>query len=334
MLITIESVYIIKGGKNMAATRKGKGFILLLILSIAIIGVTACSIETTDAADENSNIETITIDHPLGKAEVKKNPERIIVFDYATLDSLDLMGIDIIGLPKSTIPEYLSKYRDERYEDVGTLFEPDFEKIYELNPDVIFISDRQVEVYEELNEIAPTVYFQVDGGKYMESITNNLIILGNIFDKEEFVEEELSKINSAMAAIRDRVTEMGANALIVMANDGSISAFGKGSRFGIIHEEFGFTPVDPDIKVEKHGNSISFEYILEKNPDYVFVIDRAATTGGSTTAEQIFDNDIIKNTEAYKNGRIVYLTPQVWYVASGGLRGTYIMIEDIESSLK
>ena len=108
----------------------------------------------------------------------------------------------------------------------------------------------------------------------------------------------------------------------------------RGSRFGVIHNEFGFTPVDPDIEVVKHGQSITFEYILEKNPDYLFVIDRAATTGGNVTAEQIFDNDLIKQTEAYKNGRIVYLTFQIWYVASGGLQGTMIMIEDISSALQ
>ena len=118
-----------------------------------------------------------------------------------------------------------------------------------------------------------------------------------------------------------------------MANDGNISAFGEGSRFGLIHKEFGFAPADSNIEVSNHGQSITFEYILEKNPDYVFVIDRAAVAGGNVTAEQIFDNDLIKETDAYKNGRIVYLTSQIWYVASGGLQGTNIMIEDIQQAL-
>ena len=112
-----------------------------------------------------------------------------------------------------------------------------------------------------------------------------------------------------------------------------MSAYGEGSRFGIIHKEFGFTPVDKEIQVSNHGQSITFEYILEKNPDYIFVIDRAATTGGSISVEQIFDNDIIKQTDAYKNGNIVYLASQVWYVASGGLTGTMIMIEDVSKGL-
>jgi len=318
----------------MAMIIKRKGIVILFILAITILGLVGCSTADTGTSglDESEN-ETITVSHPLGEVTVKKNPERIIVFDYATLDSLDEMGIEVLGLPKSNIPEYLNKFNDEKYEDVGTLFEPDFEKIYELNPDVIFISGRQLELYEELNEIAPTVFLQVDGAKYMESVTNNLKILGQLFDREEFVEEQLSGINSSINEIKEKVTEESLNALVVMANDTSISAFGKGSRFGMVHEEFGFEPADPDLEVANHGNSITFEYILEKNPDYIFIIDRSATVGGNVTAKEIFDNELIKETDAYKNGRIVYLTSQVWYVASGGLQGTNIMIEDIQQVL-
>ncbi|NLY66279.1 MAG: siderophore ABC transporter substrate-binding protein [Tissierellia bacterium] len=305
---------------------------LLLILAITILGLVGCSTEATNSQDAE-DAEAITITHSLGQAVVEKNPERIIVFDYGILDTLDKMGVEILGLPKGNIPEYLSKFNDEKYENVGSLKEPDFEKIYELNPDLILISGRQSESYEELNKIAPTIFFQVDGAKYLESITNNYKILGQLFDKEEFVEEELSKLKESMDQIKEKVVEKGYNALVVMANDGAISAFGKGSRFGIIHEEFGFEPADPDLEVANHGNSITFEYILEKNPDYIFVIDRSATVGGNIGAEQIFDNDLIRETTAYKNGKIVYLTSQVWYVASGGLEGTNIMIEDIQNAL-
>lgn len=329
---------------------KKKGLFVSILLIIAIFTLTACGttqVDTNQNEQGNSQTEVeagneniiedekteIVVKHSLGEAVVNKNPEKVIVFDYATLDSLDAMGIEIIGLPKSNIPTFLEKYNDDKYENIGTLFEPDFEKIYELRPDVIFVSGRQAEVYEELAKIAPTVYFEVNGADYMGSVTNNLKILGEIFGKEEFVEEELVNINKSIKELNKKAVESGKNALIVMANDGNISAFGEGSRFGIIHGDFGFEPVDKEIKVGNHGNSITFEYILEKNPDYVFVIDRAATTGGSVTAKQIFDNEIIKQTDAYKNGKIIYLNSQVWYVASGGLTGTQIMIEDINSGL-
>lgn len=280
-------------------------------------------------SEETENI-TMTIKHELGEVEIQKNPEKVIVFDYATLDSLDAMGVEIIGLPKSNIPAFLEKFADTQYADVGTLFEPNFEKIYELKPDVIFISGRQAEVYEELAKIAPTIYLTVDGADYMNQFMENVSLLGEIFGKEEFVANELAELTGEIQKLKEAVMATGENALVVMANDGSISAHGDKSRFAIIHGDFGFPPVDPNIEVSKHGQSISFEYIVEKNPDYLFVVDRAAIAGGSVSAEQIFDNELMKQTKVYQEDRIIYLNSQVWYVASGGLTGTKIMIEDMK----
>lgn len=98
------------------------------------------------------------------------------------------MGIDIIGLPKSNLPAVFAKYNDEKYENVGTLFEPNFEKIYGLRPDLIIISQRQAEVYKELNRIAPTIYMEVLGSDYMGSVRKNASILAEIFAKKAYVE--------------------------------------------------------------------------------------------------------------------------------------------------
>ena len=50
----------------------------------------------------------------------------------------------------------------EKYTNVGSLKEPDFEAIHAMQPDVIFISTRQAELYEQFAEIAPTVYVELD----------------------------------------------------------------------------------------------------------------------------------------------------------------------------
>ena len=304
-------------------------FTLLSLLTIALV-FTACSSNTKTV---NTTMgETITISHLLGETTVNKNPETVVVFDYGILDSLDKMEVEVTGLPKASLPAFLDKFNESKYIDVGTLKEPNFEKIFELNPDVIFISGRQQEAYEELSKIAPTIYFELDGSKYMESVTKNIKTLGEIFDKKEFVETELANINKAIEDLSKEVKKHGKNALILLANDGAISAYGQDSRFGIIHGDFGFTPVDAQIEASNHGQSVTFEYILEKNPDYLFIIDRAAVTGGSSLAKQIFDNEIIKQTKAYQNNNIIYLNAHIWYVGSGGLNGTMKMIDEIKSN--
>ncbi|TCT15665.1 iron complex transport system substrate-binding protein [Natranaerovirga pectinivora] len=311
-----------------------KNLMLVAILTIiSIVGLTGCSKnETTEVLAEPT--ETVTIAHELGETTVVKNPARVIVFDYATLDSLNQMDVEIIGLPKSNIPAFLGQYNDGKYEDVGTLFEPNFEKIFELQPDLILVAGRQREVYDELAKIAPTIMLSIDNQNYMASFESNLRALGQIFDKEEFVNNQLNDIEKRINELNALVAGSNKKALIIMANDGALSAYGKNSRFNLIHQEFAFPAADENIEVSNHGQKISFEYILEVNPDIIFVIDRAAVTGGSNAAASVLDNDLVKMTNAYKNNGINYLSSHIWYVASGGVEGMNIMISEVEAAIK
>ncbi|WP_315116535.1 siderophore ABC transporter substrate-binding protein [uncultured Clostridium sp.] len=239
-----------------------------------------------------------------------------------------------MALPKSNIPAHLEKYKDDKYINIGTLFEPDFEKINELKPDLIIISGRQAKLYEDLKKIAPTVYLTISNENYMDSFKSNMKTLGEIFDKEEFVEKELKNIDDSIKALNEKTKASGENALILMVNEGSLSAYGEDSRFGIIHKSFGFTLADKDINSSTHGQSVSFEYVVEKNPDYIFVVDRGAVVGGQTGAKQVLENDLIKTTSAYKNNKIVYLDPHIWYVGGGGFNSTIEMVEEVQAVVK
>ncbi|MDB2110331.1 siderophore ABC transporter substrate-binding protein [Clostridium paraputrificum] len=280
----------------------------------------------------SSEGEKITVTHKLGETEVPKNPSRVIVFDYGIADALNTLDVEIIGLPKSSLPSLLSKYEDGKYENVGSLKEPDMEKVYELKPDLIIMSGRLESYYEELNKIAPTIYLGVDNTDYLGSFKKNMETLGQIFDKEKDVKAQVAKVEEAISKVNEKAE--GVNALIALANDNAFSVYGEGSRFGIIHKEFGIEAVDKTIESSTHGQKASFEYILDKNPDYLFVIDRAAVTGGNTSAKEMFDNEIIKKTDAYKNGNIVYLDADVWYTISGGIESTQKMVDEVLEALK
>lgn len=308
-----------------------KKTIISMIVIIAVIfgiyGVTKFAGNGVSADGEK-----IKITHKLGETEVAKNPSRVIVFDYGIADALNTLDVEIIGLPKASLPSLLSKYEDGKYENVGSLKEPDMEKVYELKPDLIIMSGRLESYYEELNKIAPTIYLGVDNTDYLGSFKKNMETLGQIFDKEKEVKTQVAKVEEAIGKVNEKAE--GVNALIALANDNAFSVYGEGSRFGIIHKEFGIEAVDKTIESSTHGQKASFEYILDKNPDYLFVIDRAAVTGGNTSAKEMFDNEIIKKTDAYKNGNIVYLDADVWYTISGGIESTQKMVEEVLEALK
>lgn len=309
--------------------------LLILALSLVLaVFAAACGSKEAEETTASAEKEELTIKHQLGETKVPKNPEKVVVFDFGTLDSMDKLGVEAAGVPQENVPSYLSKYEDAKYENVGGLKEPDFEKINEMEPDLIIISGRQQDSYEEMSKIAPTIFMGVDTTKYMESFEENVTTLGEIFGKEEEAEKEFANVEESIKALKEKASAGNEKALIVLANDGKVSAYGAGSRFGIIHDEFGFAPADEKIEVSTHGQSISFEYIVEKDPDYLFVIDRGAVVGGESSAKQVLENDLVKNTKAYKNGKIIYLDPDYWYLSGGGLESVAGMTEEVKGAIQ
>lgn len=75
---------------------------------------------------------------------------------------------------------------------------------------------------------------------------------------------------------------------------------------------FGVKPADDNLDVSTHGQSINFEYIVETNPDYLFVVDRDAVVGDGAAAKTTIENDLVKGTKAFKEGIIIYLDPAYW----------------------
>lgn len=311
---------------------------LSMLLVVLALFVVACGGDKNDGENNEGSGEkkedTVTITHELGETPVKKNPENVVVFDFGILDSLDALGVEVAGLPKVAIPPYLSKYEDEKYANLGSLKEPDFEKLADIQPELIIISTRQADIYDQFAEIAPTIYLAIDPADYVSSFKKNMQTLGEIFEKESEVDEKLAEIDGSINELNKKATASGKNALVVLANEGKVSAYGPNSRFGIIHDVFGIKPVDESIEVSTHGQSISFEYIVEKNPDYLYVIDRGAAIGEESSAKQVIENELVKNTNAYKDGNIVYLDPSYWYLSGGGFESVQEMIKEIDESIK
>lgn len=310
-------------------------FLLMAALTIFAAGCGNASETTSDVKADTKESEVLTITHQLGETKVEKNPEKVVVFDFGALDTLDKLGVEVTGVPQANIPSYLSKYEDSKYENVGGLKEPDFEKIHEIGPDLIIISGRQQDAYAEFSEIAPTLFITIDPSAYMESFSKNTTTLAEIFNKEAEAEKELVNVKESIDALNQIAADSGKNALIVLANEGSLSAYGPGSRFGIIHDEMGVTPVDNTIEVSPHGQSISPEYIMEKAPDYLFVIDRGMVVeGGDTSAKGTVENELVKKTKAFKNDNIIYLDSNYWYLSGGGLISVPGMVKEVEEAFK
>ena len=328
-----------------------KKAVLFVLTAALALSLTACGTQQSAGGDTDNTSstaqtaapDTITITTLNGSKEqvsldVKYDPKRIAVLDMASLDILDSLGLgDRVVGSASTSLDYLQSYINEEVANLGAIKEADLEAVMACEPDVIFIGGRLATSYDVLSEIAPVVYLATDTELgVVESVRKNATTIASLFGME-------SKVEQLMAGFDDRISALstfaqGKTAIVGLVTSGSYNVLGNDGRCSIIGREIGFENVgiDANLDTSTHGNEASFEFIVDKAPEYIFVMDRDAAIGtdGAKLAQEIMENELVKSTAAYQNGHIVYLAhPAVWYTAEGGITALDLMLQDLESEL-
>ncbi len=192
---------------------------------------------------------------------------------------------------------------------------------------------RQANYYDELAKIAPVILADSTARDSIDEIKKNINTVGTIFGKEAECATHLAAMDALISKIKAGVSSSGKKALFILANDGKVSAYGKGSRFGMVYGVLGYEQAGEPIEVSTHGKRVNYEYIAIANPDIIFVLDRAAAIGRGATLENFAKNPLISRTKAAKNGGIIALDSQVWYLVGGGITAFTAMLEEVEKSL-
>ena len=333
-----------------AGTRRTVGVPLILSLAL-VLALAACgSNDTTSeattgttAAEDTSTPTEVTITSLNGNGDptdltVPYDPQRIAILDMASLDILDALGLgDRVVGTASTSLDYLQSYINDEVENLGTIKEADLEAVMACEPDVIFIGGRLASSYDSLSEIAPVVYLAADTETgVVASVEKNARTIASLFGLEDQVDQLMEGFDSRIQALAGAAE--GHTAIVGLVTSGSFNVLGNDGRCSIIGREVGYENigVDAEIDTSTHGNEASFEFIVEKDPEYIFVLDRDAAiqTEGAQLAQEVMENDLVKGTQAYQNGNIVYLAhPAVWYTAEGGITALDLMLQDLESEL-
>jgi iron complex transport system substrate-binding protein len=115
-----------------------------------------------------------TVQHAMGETEIAERPERVVVLDTGELDSALSLGVTPVGAVTTAVSEdFLSYLADDAadVEVVGTIAEPNLEAIAALRPDLILSNKvRHEDIYEELSQVAPTVFAEKVGAVWKDNL--------------------------------------------------------------------------------------------------------------------------------------------------------------------
>lgn len=304
------------------------------------------SVISTETKQETVTIQALNANKEMTNIEVPYNPKRIAILDMPALDIVDALGVGdrVVGSAKVTI-DYLTDYNPDDSEgaimNLGTVKTADLEKVAACEPEIIFIGGRLSSVYKDLEAIAPVVYLAVDYEKgIVESTKENAKTIASIFGKEEEVESMFTDFQPRMDALKTVLN--GKNVLLGMYNANALGLMDTASQLNLIANELGANNLSESVgEAEKatHGEEASWETIITLNPEYMFILDRSTATGaadeGVMSVKEVIENDLIKELDVYKNGKIVYFIEHanVWYTSTGGVQALDTMLADLEEAV-
>jgi iron complex transport system substrate-binding protein len=274
------------------------------------------------------------IQHAQGETTISGVPQKVLTSDWATFDNLQALGVPVAGLPAANAPAYLESLVPADALQIGSLFEPDFEGIAASESDLYIVASRSRDAYGTAKDILPTIDLSVDNASIVEGVKGNLTKLGEIFDKADKAAELVAALDAKVAEVKAAAEGKG-TAIVLVTNAGNVGVYGPDSRLSWIYNELGMPSAMAEVEDGDHGgDTVSFEFILEMNPDWMFVVDRDAGTGESTgAAAALLDNELVNQTSAAEAGHIVYLDPQAAYITMHGYTGLMLMLDQVLAGL-
>lgn len=309
--------------------------VVLLTFSIVLCGCEPVKNIKNSSDSELTKKTKIEITHALGTSIINHVPKKVVALDMNEVDALDQLKIPVAGMPKDFVPHFLAHYKDDPLiRDTGAIVQPNIERVYALKPDLILITSLQANHYQELSELAPTLYFDINysdsGVSYIEKIKAHMLMLGKIFNKQLLATKKVAELDFKFQRAKKQIETRTEKAMIVLHNNGALRFFGAQSRYGFIYNALGVKSASPSAETGSHGQPISHEFIYKYDPDIIYVIDRTAVMENKTAIKKSdLNNPLLQQTKAWKNNRIQFVDSEAWYITGASYTSLMIIIDDV-----
>lgn len=267
--------------------------LLIVIISI-FVSNSAYSSGNKELVSEQPEVTHLYIDSKGREVQVKKNINSIIsLAPNLTEIIFELNAADkLIG--RTDYCDYPSDVSN--IESIGTLFDPDIEKIVELNPDIVIASSHfKQEILLKLEEIGLTVVIIQEEGSF-SGVYKTIEDIGLLINRKTESEKLIMDMKTRVSNITNKVSGKQKPVVYYVVAYGEYGDFTAGGDTFIseLIELSGGTNAAKEIS----GWSYSLEKIIEDNPD-IFICSKY-----NNTREDLMNATGYKDIPSVKNGKV------------------------------
>ncbi len=289
-----------------------KNFYFLALFIIIVIGLVLYSIQKSDDIKKNENLASIdSSTYPLSVKDVRGltihipvRPKRVISFAPSITEIIYAMSGEK-NLIANT--EYCNYPEDAKLKaKVGGISNPEIEKLISLKPDLVLSSTltpldavKQIELLK-----IPIVVFNHSS---LNQIFNDIDVISKIIGYSDYGKDLLSDLKNRRKSLNEKFsdnTDIDKIKTLVLFGTNGLFSCGKGSYINEIIDLAGGVNVAQSIN--SPWPQISFESILNWNPDVIFVTStESQNISASANVISTWKNDKRwKKIDAVKNDRI------------------------------
>ncbi|WP_051425973.1 ABC transporter substrate-binding protein [Jiangella gansuensis] len=303
----------------------------IVLPTAAALALTACGDETTagstSGSTEGSSGSGYVVDHAMGTTELAEDPERVVVLDSPHLDAAVALGVTPVGATEAEagvgFPDYLGSDLDG-VEVVGITIEPSVEAVAELAPDLIIGAKvRHEAMYDDLSQIAPTVFSENSGTTWKEQVE----VVGAALNKADEARALLEEFSERAADIGSAVDAEGTTLSMVRFLPENFRLYGPDTFSGSVLTEVGFDLGDHE------WNQFS---MMELSPEQFEHADADViihtTYGAPDTTTRGAVEQLWSGLPAVSSGALYEVEDDTWMLGIGVL-GANLILDELEEML-
>lgn len=293
----------------------------IFLIFLALIGVTQAQTLIYKGVQQELN-------------SLPANP-RIVAYDISSLETVHALGGHIVGAPLGILTTPLDVLKqDPAVLNLGNIKTPDLALVKAAKPDLIIISGRQGTSKDSLALIAPVLDLSLNNSDYLGSLYQNVKTIGQVLSKSAEADQLIQDLRQSMQTFQQKAQQYNQeNALMLMYVNNRYVVFPAQSRFGFVHDVLGFKtctiPQDPSAD----SKALTAAEILAADPSYIFIFERAKMDKETNPAVEKETLEALKETNAFKNNKLIYLSANRWYLVGSGPYSTVKMSEEIFEQL-